>query len=290
MYFSRVKIQPDILKSSQLSRVLEGNVYGSHRLLWDLFPEQDQRTFLYREEIAREQLSASPAVRGESIYYLVSQIKPIETPLFKVESKGYRPQLEQGQRLGFDCRVNPVITRQGKKHDVVMDAQLQFLSSLVKGFQLDSLLSAKPEKGEYKKLLLANGAEALSLRLTELLANDLRYTERLEQIAHLADKLEWAIKAQVDTALENWFKKQGERLGFELLVDDDGLSKLQNSGYLWHGLPAKAKHKGDKSGFSAVDFCGELKITDVQKFEQALFQGIGRAKAFGCGLLMIRRV
>ena len=97
------------------------------------------------------------------------------------------------------------------------------------------------------------------------------------------------IRDSVDTALENWLKKQGERLGFELLVDDDGLSKLQNSGYIWHGLPAKAKQKGDKSGFSAVDFCGELEITDVQKFEHALFQGIGRAKAFGCGLLMIRR-
>ncbi|WP_103975974.1 type I-E CRISPR-associated protein Cas6/Cse3/CasE, partial [Methylovulum psychrotolerans] len=209
--------------------------------------------------------------------------------LFTVESKHYRPQLEKGQRLGFGCRVNPVVTRQGKKHDVVMDAQLQFLSSLVKNFQLDSLLSAKPKKGEYKKLLLANGGEALSLRLTELLTNDLRYAERLEQIAQLADKLELAIKAQVDVALEGWLKKQGERLGFELLVDDDGLSKLQNSGYLWHGLPAKAKKKEDKPGFSTVDFCGELEITDVQKFEQALFQGIGRAKAFGCGLLMIRR-
>jgi len=322
MYFSRVKIQPNILKSSQLSRVLEGNVYGSHRLLWDLFPGQEQRTFLYREEIAREQLGASPAVRGEPIYYVVSQSKPVETALFKVESKDYLPEqngkrpLAIGQHFTFELRANPVVTckvdrddpeeflkkratrspnnktnltRKRIHHDVVMDAQLQFLSSLVKRFQLDSLLSAKPEKGDYKKLLLTNGGEALSLHLMELLANDLRYTERLEQIAQLADKLEWAIKARVDTALENWVKKQGERLGFELLVDDDGISKLQNSGYLWHGLPAKAKHKGDKSGFSAVDFCGELEITDVQKFGQALFQGIGRAKAFGCGLLMIRR-
>ena len=49
------------------------------------------------------------------------------------------------------------------------------------------------------------------------------------------------------------------------------------------------KAKRDKSGFSTVDFSGELQVTDVQKFEQALFQGIGRAKAFGYGLLVIRR-
>jgi CRISPR system Cascade subunit CasE len=291
MYFSRVGIQPNILKSSQLGRILEGNVYGSHRLLWDLFPEQEQRTFLYREEIAREQLGASPTVRGEPIYYLVSQTKPVESEssLFKVESKDYRPQLEIGQHLGFDCRVNPVVTRQGKKHDVVMDAQLQFLSSLVKAFQLESLLSAKPDKGDYKKLLLANGGEALSQQLTVLLAKDLRYAERLRQISSLSDKLEWGIKAHIDIALENWLTKQGERLGFELVVDDDGLSKLQNSSYLWHGLPAKAKKKGDKSGFSAVDFSGELQITDMSKFKEALFTGIGRSKAFGCGLLLIRR-
>ncbi|WP_407081634.1 type I-E CRISPR-associated protein Cas6/Cse3/CasE [Methylomonas montana] len=33
-----------------------------------------------------------------------------------------------------------------------------------------------------------------------------------------------------------------------------------------------------------------MQITDPEKFRQALFQGIGRSKAFGCGLLMVRRV
>ncbi|MCF6252652.1 MAG: type I-E CRISPR-associated protein Cas6/Cse3/CasE [Methylococcaceae bacterium] len=34
---------------------------------------------------------------------------------------------------------------------------------------------------------------------------------------------------------------------------------------------------------------GTLQITDVDKFKKILFDGIGRSKAFGCGLLMIRR-
>lgn len=291
MYFSRVRIRSNIKELSELARIFKGDSHGVHRLLWRLFPEQEQRTFLYREEIAREQLGALPAVRGEPIYYLLSQTKPVEQEgsLFKVESKDYRPQLEIGQRMGFDCRVNPVITRQGKKHDVVMDAQLQFLSSLVNAFKLEPLLSVKPDKGEYKKLLLANGGEALNQRLTELLANDPRYTERLRQIFSLFDKLDWSIKAQIDVALESWLKKQGERMGFELTVGNDGLSKLQNSAYIWHGLPEKTKQKDKKSGFSSVDFTGELQITDTAKFEQALFKGIGRSKAFGCGLLMIRR-
>lgn len=292
MYFSRVRIRSNIKELSELARIFKGDSHGVHRLLWRLFPEQKQRTFLYREEIAREQLGALPAVRGEPIYYLVSQTKPVdsENSLFTVESKNYRPQLEIGQRLGFDCRANPVITRQGKKHDVVMDAQLQFLSSLVKDFRLESLLSANPGKGDYKKLLLANSGEPLNQRLNEFLAKDSRYAERLQQIASLSGKLEWSIKAHIDIALESWLKKQGERFGFELVVDDDGLTKLQNSAYIWHGLPEKTKQKDKKSGFSSVDFTGELQITDTVKFEQALFQGIGRSKAFGCGLLMIRRV
>ncbi|PKD42351.1 type I-E CRISPR-associated protein Cas6/Cse3/CasE [Methylomonas sp. Kb3] len=292
MYFSRVRIRPDIYKSSQLARELEGNVYGCHQLLWDLFPEQDKRTFLYREEIAREQIGPSPAVRGEPLYYVVSQNKPIELEgsLFKVESKEYDPRLANGLCLQFDCRVNPVVSRQGKKHDVAMDAQLQFWASLIKSHGLDVSLPAKTDKGIYKRLLLEKGGAALEAELSELLAGDRYYAERLGQISGLADKLEWAIKACVDQALTSWMIKQGERCGFTLLSGDDGLPKLQNSTYAWHGLQQKAVKKGEKSGFSSVDFTGELQITDAEKFRQTLFTGLGRAKAFGCGLLMVRRL
>ncbi len=287
MYFSRVRLRPEVLKSSQLNRVLAGNVYGAHRLLWDLFSE-DKRSYLYREEIVREQLGSLANARGESVYYLVSQLKPAEpeNSLFTVESKSYQPQLSEGQILSFECRANPVVTKNAKKHDVVMNAQLVFLKDLIKKFKLESGLPANPKKQDYKKLLLAQGGEALDQYLIERLSNDNRYAERLRQVPSMADKLEWTLKAQVDAALENWWKKQGERCGFELLIDHSGLSKLQNSAYQWHALP----EKGKQAGFSSVDFTGELQITDVEKFEQALFSGIGRSKAFGCGLLMIKRV
>jgi CRISPR system Cascade subunit CasE len=288
MYFSRVRIRPSIFKSSQLAKVLEGNAYGVHRLLWDLFPEEKQRTFLYREEIAREQLGPSPTVRGEAVYYLVSQTKPVETELFSVDAKDYRPQLEIGQRLTFECRVNPVVTRLGKKHDVVMDAQQQFLKLLIKELNLESELPAKQEKSAYKRLLLDKGGVALSQRLIEMLQADPVYAERVQQNGQLSDLLEWALKACVDKALEKWFVNQGERLGFKLIIDNNNLSKLQNSAYQWHSLSAKGG-KGDKAGFSSIDFTGELQITDTEKFKEALFSGIGRSKAFGCGLLLIRR-
>jgi len=47
--------------------------------------------------------------------------------------------------------------------------------------------------------------------------------------------------------------------------------------------------KGKKAGFSSIDFTGELQITDIEKFQHTLFNGLGRSKAFGCGLLMVKR-
>lgn len=41
--------------------------------------------------------------------------------------------------------------------------------------------------------------------------------------------------------------------------------------------------------YSTVDFQGILTVTDIDFFRKALFFGIGKSKAFGCGLLLIKR-
>lgn len=287
MYFSRVKLRPELIKSSQLNRVLQGNVYGIHRLLYDLF-SVEQRSFIFREEIAKAQLGHSQSVRGEPIYYLVSQQKPIEpeNSIFHVDVKPYHPQLQVGQKLKFDCRVNPVVTRNGRKHDLVMDAQLSFLKETVAHLDLQASLPLKPKKSDYKKRLLEQGGEALDKYLSDVLSKDQRYAERLTQIGNLQDRLEWAIKSQIDATLENWFHNQGERrCGFQLIRDNDGMANLQNSAYQWHAIP----EKGKTAGFSSVDLTGEIEVTDVDAFIGVLFNGIGRAKAFGCGLLSVAR-
>jgi CRISPR system Cascade subunit CasE len=127
----------------------------------------------------------------------------------------------------------------------------------------------------------------LDNRLTILLKNNFRYAERLRQSMQLHIKLEWSIKAIVDDALEKWMIRQGQMHGFSLAEDDNNQRKLQNSAYRWYSIKAD---KGIKSGFSSVDFTGNLEVTDVEKFTKALLGGIGRAKAFGCGLLLVRRI
>ncbi len=51
------------------------------------------------------------------------------------------------------------------------------------------------------------------------------------------------------------------------------------------------QHSGQKGQmrFSTVDFSGELSVVGPAAFGGALRDGIGHAKAFGCGLLLVRR-
>jgi len=84
-----------------------------------------------------------------------------------------------------------------------------------------------------------------------------------------------------------WIKSRSNRNGFELKENS-----LIVSGYRQHHLFKKKKpdEKKDDIRFSTLDFTGILKITDVEIFTNMLYKGIGSAKGFGCGLMMVKRV
>lgn len=55
---------------------------------------------------------------------------------------------------------------------------------------------------------------------------------------------------------------------------------------------AAYEQHGGKRGqlrFSTVDLAGELVVTDAERFATTLASGIGRAKAFGFSLLLVRK-
>ena len=83
--------------------------------------------------------------------------------------------------------------------------------------------------------------------------------------------------------------RQAVNNGFSIMKNGAGEVKLQSCAYQWHALPKKASKRA-KSGFSSVDFTGDLKIVNVEATKRALFRGIGRSKAFGCGLLLVKRI
>ena len=63
-------------------------------------------------------------------------------------------------------------------------------------------------------------------------------------------------------------------------------AKLQVDAY----EQSKASKRDHNIRFSAVDFSGELLVTNPELFQPALCNGLGHAKAFGCGLLLVRRL
>ena len=88
--------------------------YAIHQWLWQLFPNQEKRTFLFREERI-----------GKSYqYYLLSEVAPLSNhQFFLIETKPYQPKLTTGMRLFFSLRANPVVFKNGKRSDVLMNAK-----------------------------------------------------------------------------------------------------------------------------------------------------------------------
>ena len=81
----------------------------------------------------------------------------------------------------------------------------------------------------------------------------------------------------VQRTCSQWLLARCQRLGIEL--DEDALSV---EGYEQH------HGKNGELRFSTVDFGGSLRVVDADALRAALVTGIGHAKAFGCGLLLVR--
>lgn len=81
----------------------------------------------------------------------------------------------------------------------------------------------------------------------------------------------------VHAACTGWLASRAEQHGFAL--DESSVSV---AAYQQHG------GKRGQLRFSTVDLAGELVVTDAERFLTTLASGVGRAKAFGCGLLLVR--
>lgn len=93
---------------------------------------------------------------------------------------------------------------------------------------------------------------------------------------------------------QEWLQKRGETCGFKV-------SELLVSNHQFHDT----KKPSDKNSrhFTSLDFQGRLEITDSDLFLKQLYfgepsenqsteinRGLGRSKAFGCGLMLIRKM
>lgn len=219
MYLSRIAVRQDAQSSLRFWSAFR-TAYSLHQAVWDLFgdhPERE-RDFLYHLKEGG----------GFPVVFALSARPPVESSeLWSVEAKEFAPELRQGTRLGFLLRANPVRTREGKRHDVVMEEKHRLKTE-------DVPLDQWPSEPEL-----------------------------------------------VQEAGSKWLQARAEKTGFRLHA-------VRADSYRQHHF-AKGR-ASDPVRLSTVDFTGVLEVLDPACFlREALYRGLGPAKGFGCGLVLIRR-
>jgi len=213
------------MSKKQLVELLSDGSSAYHSLVWSLFKDDPEanRDFVFRAE-----------ARHSPVLYVVSARRPNSDDVFMdIETKEYDPQISVGSWLGFDVRLNPVVTRsdqdsgRSRKHDVIMDR--------------------KRTGGE------SQGNE---------------------------DRTDVSVE---HAAVRDWLSDREDAFGFRLRSPN----QIQVSGYTQNRV---TRRNGSPIRFSSVDVVGSLEVTSEVLFRQALYEGIGRSKAFGCGLLLVRRL
>lgn len=219
--------------------------YRLHQLLWELFPNQQltkqssspasNRTFLFREYQNEYR---------EHCFYLLSATQPTKNhEALHVTTKLFTPKLHTGQRLMFELRANPVISRNeiehGKRktrhHDVLMNAKHVAKKHLTK--------QTPPLQPQQAKQYIQHAMQQA--------ANDWLLNEKRMQ--------SWGVQIETEPTI---------------------------SAYQQHRMSRK-KTK-DIIQISSIDYQGTLTITNAEAFTSRLKKGFGKAKAFGCGLMLIK--
>lgn len=133
------------------------------------------------------------------------------------------------------------------------------------------------------------GGDRLSFLLRANATRDLRGEKRrrVDVVMHLLHDLskEQRSGKRMDLAAEaaaEWMAGQGSRAGF---VPD----RTDVQDYRTVTLPGHGGRRRGEPRFGILDLTGQITVTDPDAFLRKLAQGFGRAKGFGCGLMLIRR-
>lgn len=146
----------------------------------------------------------------------------------------------------------------------------EFSPDLQAGDRLSFLLRANATRTVKTARITASGKREREHRdvVMELLEPVPKGQDRVDSRPELAAR-----------AGSEWLARQGAQWGFEVR---DAMVR----GYRVYHLPGPAKRH---PRFGILDLEGVLRVSDPASFLVRLSHGFGRAKAFGCGLMLIRR-
>lgn len=255
MYFSMIRLRRDLsLRDIVLLGRSDG--YKLHKMVWDIFSDgpDRKRDFLYRFE----KINELPT------YYTVSEREPNDpTGLWEINTKPYVPKLSPGDRLAFKLRANPI--QSAKMERTAEELEIWHKSRAERGLKP----SKSMEKGWTEKIIRHDVVMEAKTKI------DFKSLPE-EQRPHVATLIQ-------DAGLE-WLTSREKEYGFSVVQ-----SGTRADGYCQHKL---FKGKSAKPvTFSTLEFDGILTVTEPETFvKECLYNGIGPAKGFGCGLMLVRRV
>lgn len=192
------------------------------------------------------------------LFYLLSARPPVDRhDMFHLDPpKPFAPALATGDRLAFALRVNATVAR--------------------------GAAGAAP----------AAGGRARGKR-SDVVMDALRDVPPEERAAMR--------RAVLDRVAPAWLARQGEACGFALdapvgepqrAPDDMEVGGAASAACRVRGyrvLRVDRGRRAERLQIGVMDVEGVLRVRDPERFIAALTQGFGRAKAFGCGLMLVRR-
>jgi len=250
MYFSLIRLRRDV-SPKEVAILVRGDGYSLHKLVWNLFSDSHDRK--------RDFLYRYESVNGWPTFYTVSTREPeVSSGLWEIQIKKYKPKIGQGERLSFKLRANPI--KHDKKERTRDEIEIWCASRKAQGIK---------EKPPTKK------------RIRHDVVMEAKTQLNFKEMPH--DKRPYVAEL-IQEAGVTWLKACENKKGFFVSATD-----VRIDGYNQQKL---FKGKGAKPvTFSTLDFNGILTVTDPDTFiEKCLFMGIGPAKGFGCGLMLVRRV
>lgn len=258
MYFSVITPEERLLR--QAANELARSSYAEHQWIWKFFPgnADRKRDFIFRRH-ENEQMPR---------FYVVSQSPPQAfSDAWTVQSRVYDPQLQERQRLSFQLRANPIVERPG---DPVLDK------------------AGQPKMRDSGKIKLKVIRHDVVMQAKKQLLAEHGYSKEAKWADWKDDINKPLLYELVQKHCAEWLDGVAKKHGFEIALthEEEPQRKLQVDAYEQN----KAGKRDHTIRFSTVDFSGELLVTDPELFQQALCNGLGHAKAFGCGLMLVRRV
>lgn len=90
-----------------------------------------------------------------------------------------------------------------------------------------------------------------------------------------------AAAAEMEKAARGWLIARAVRMGLNVQMES-----LFQSAYRQHRLTPRGK----QIEFSSIDYRGYARVVDPDALRRALLEGVGHARGFGCGLLLVKRM